>query len=217
MRRLSTYQHRIVRLAVIAGAALLPAIAHAQLTVAGSTAGCFGAGCTSFGTTATYGSSGLSYQSGSFSTTLSNAADLDDVVVGSLRLTEDNSNNINNGVFRLRFTFTSPATAPQTIFTADVDGTYNRFSYDDATVTFGGPQTINFAGGSFQLWVQDVQLNPSFLNSPDVDPIEAKIYGLQTVSGGPSNVVPEPSTYVLLATGIAALGGVARRRRNAAA
>jgi hypothetical protein len=206
---------RFTRTLAVAASIALPVAASAQLTVSGSTAGCFGAGCTSFGSAATLGSSGLSFANAMFSTSLANAADLDIVNVGSLRLVEDSQNGISNGVLRLRFTFTSPATAPQTVFTADVDGTYSRFGYDDATINFGGPQTINYLGGSFQLWVQDVSLSNGYFNNPDVDPIEAKIYGLQTISGGPAAVVPEPSTYILLGTGIAALAGIARRRRTA--
>jgi hypothetical protein len=42
-------------------------------------------------------------------------------------------------------------------------------------------------------------------------------FGLDTrFRGGPTQVVPEPSTYVLLATGLGAVGFVARRRKQAA-
>ena len=216
MRRLSTFQHRILRIAAIATAALLPAVVRAQLTVSGSSAGCFGAGCSAFTSDATLGSTGISFSNGSFSTTLDDGADLDLVSLGSLRLVDDRQNGVADGVFRLRLTFTSPSTAPQTVFTADVDGTYRAgaFGNDEASIAFGGAQTVSYVGGSFQLWVQDVQLSNSFRSGADVDPIAARIYGLQT-AGGPANVVPEPSTYALLGTGIAALGMTARRRRPA--
>ena len=207
---------RLLRSALpVAALAFAVSPAGAQLSVVGSSAGCFGAGCSGFASSATYGSSGLSFTSQGFSTSLANGADIDLVDVGSLRLVEDAQNGITNGTFRLRLTFTSPATAPQTVFTADVDGDYSWLGYDDASIAFGGPQTISFAGGSFQLWVQDVSLNNSWLNPSDADPIQAKIYGWQSGGGsGVGSVVPEPSTYALLGTGIAALGLVARRRRN---
>lgn len=199
--------------------ATVPAVATAQLTVAGSTAGCFGAGCNSFSGSATYGASGLSFTGGTFGRTLYGPSDFDFVTLGSMRLIEDPQNTITDGTFRLRVTFSSPATAAQSIFTAEVDGHYRTgmFANDDASIAFGGPQTITFAGGSFDLWVFDVDLHNSLLNPSDADPIVGKVYNWQPNGGGSAgSVVPEPSTYALLGTGIAALGLLARRRRNMA-
>jgi hypothetical protein len=46
-------------------------------------------------------------------------------------------------------------------------------------------------------------------------PMDGRLQGTVGVLGTPSATVPEPSTYVLLATGLGTLGMIARRRRAA--
>lgn len=69
-----------------------------------------------------------------------------------------------------------------------------------AGVTFSGiAQSVTFAGVANQIVFDDVTFGSNIPDTP------------------PTNVVPEPSTYLLMGTGVLALGAVARRRRNTAA
>jgi hypothetical protein len=64
-----------------------------------------------------------------------------------------------------------------------------------AGVSFAGiAQSVTFAGVANQIVFDDVTFGS---NVPDVD----------------TNVVPEPATYVLMSTGLLALGAIARRRK----
>lgn len=113
--------------------------------------------------------------------------------------------------FNLRVVFTAPGASNQTFAAAlqgavTVDGTGGVFiNFDNA------PQTFAYSGvngsGTVSLSVNDLSI---------IAPAAGE-FRIGVVSGNltaTSSVVPEPSTYLLLATGMGALGLVARRRRT---
>ena len=91
-----------------------------------------------------------------------------------------------------------------TIAAFDVMGTVMGGAFGTASRTFGGTFTTQFNNVTPQQLVAQIDqggtANASFSATLNI--------------AGPTQVVPEPSTYLLLATGIGALGMVARRRRT---
>ena len=108
--------------------------------------------------------------------------------------------------FALSVFFTLPAgvVPPATTFTALLSGQVMG-NTGGATITFDNPlQMFAFPGGSFTLKVTDVNLTNTVLGTT------AAVTGNLIAT-----VIPEPGTYLLMASGLAGLGIMYRRRRSA--
>jgi hypothetical protein len=94
-----------------------------------------------------------------------------------------------------------------------------------ATVSTGGSEIfIDFAGGGFPFFLDagssgliELQLAGTPELQAGAFTYSAALTNQQTIRGtvtvAGASVVPEPSTYILMATGMGALGLIARRRR----
>lgn len=120
-------------------------------------------------------------------------------------------------------------------FTPVAGGPFSLLSLDLASydLTVGGTMPVTFTGFRVGGGMNATQLGTLMLSTPAfttftltgfTDLSSARVtfgsplFGAQVdnVRIATTAVIPEPSTYVLLATGLAALGGVARRRRTTA-
>ena len=119
-------------------------------------------------------------------------------------------------------------------FTPVAGGPFSLFSLDLASydLTVGGSMPVTFTG--FRVGAPDLtQMFSLVLNNPAFTTVTlanftnlssarvtfgSPLFGAQVdnVRVATTAVIPEPSTYVLMATELAALGAVARRRRTAA-
>jgi PEP-CTERM motif len=100
--------------------------------------------------------------------------------------------------FDLDVVFSTPGIGSGT-FTADLTGQI-VIGLGEVTIDFGPGKTINYAGGSFELTVEDVHL---FSFDPS-DPIIGEISNV--------SAVPEPSTWAMMILGFCGVGFMAYRR-----
>ena len=189
------------------------AVAGAQVTVNGSTTGCFGMGCTNFAAAQSYNISGtgetIQFAGSSFSGTtnpVTNGVSIGNF--GSFVLTPAPGGTTPNTTFStpftLLFTLNQPAGASNPATTFVVSGFVGSVNGQGARdISYGGGSTtFTFTGGSGTITV-----------NPDAIGTQANNIGGRITAT--ASTVPEPSTYALMGTGLVSLAAAARRRRSA--
>ncbi|MBU6366778.1 MAG: PEP-CTERM sorting domain-containing protein [Gemmatimonadetes bacterium] len=198
----------MIRRALTSVAAVLligaPTAQAQTINFVGSTQFCFTAvtatSCSSYSNSATLG--GLTLASGSFNvTTFGGFAAITNLGLATLTTAAfDYSNAVNRRLW-MRVTFTSPPGSSTPTFESYLAGAVSGSGAGGVQVAFT-PASVSgtFAGGLYTLNTNTLNLAPG---------TSSNVTGSITAS-----VVPEPSTYVLMGTGMLALLGVARRRRR---
>ena len=192
----------------------MSASAKAQaINFVGSTQFCWAATgvpiCPTFANTATLG--GLTITSGNFNvTTLNGFAAIGGGVgnLGNLALTNTTFSYAGFSLF-MKVTFTSPTGAGTQTFNSILVGSVNASAQGGVQISY----SPNSASGTFTLPGPVIGGYTLSLNNASVTPTQ----GTEFTGTITATTAPEPSTYALLAAGLAMIGVVARRRRNVVA
>lgn len=183
----------------------------AAVVFTGSTSGCFGSSCSTSPIAIT---DQLAFVGNPF---FNGSATTGPLVVnfGGFAVTDplvflgDFNDSYNGQTFNLTVNFLSPAGASPNPFnlSANLTGTLNWLMGGQLKIDFAdSAQHFNYAGGSFDLAVQNVTLNTNILKHGDA----------QFLYGTFSNVapVPEPSTWAMMILGFFGVGFLAYRRKR---
>jgi hypothetical protein len=189
------------------------------LSLEGATTGCFDAGCT-YQTVDLL--QGLTFTGDDFSTTLdANTTDTANVSLGSFSVDRAIQYNYASSVFNLLVSFTLPGLASDD-FVAAISGNINQSGNGTITIDFNQtPVLFEFtdAGGSgtFELVISsDPQLQRGVASASISGLLQNLTYTPTSIESDPVSTVPEPSSLLLLVTGMIG-GGLCRKRRSTTA
>lgn len=211
-------------LLVIAG--LSPGIVKAdEVTIAGTTAGCFGVGCVPGGTGQAQTASllGLTFNGSAFNGGSSSGF----LAIGNTANPPTNLNNLGSftlsatpntytgQTFTLRITFTAPPG-----ITGGQEATFSASLLGTVSATQEGGVFIDFDNTPILFTFSNPNATGSFLFS--VNDVSVIAGGTISLSGNilaaQQTAIPEPATLLLLGGGLLTLaGGLRRRRRRVAA